>query len=409
MSQGWRRSELKRDLDIDALYAALESSKSERGMSWRMLASELGLPDHTVFTRLSRGQVPDVKTLLSLAGWLGVPLETYAHGEVSRVDGRNISQVSTEMTFRADPLSKLTADKPRFGLSAGYTVSRGPWPAGEYVEFRAPAPKAGFDIDAFYAALESAKSALGMSWRALALELGLADHTVFTRMSRGQVPDVDTLLSLARWLGVRLETYAHDSFVQSNGRERTLDCIRTVLRDDSVLAPENVEALTSVLRATYDELVHHQVAEPQRHAMAPRSSVPMQRIHGGAAWKDRSALQDVRTDSGREFHVLGDTLEIKRHPRDWASSGGVVPRRPPTLKELTLPIPVAERPLPRDRRRELAEELATTRRDISRLALGMHRAIESSAPAEANPSLERSRPERSVERLSPVAPMNDLT
>jgi Bacteriophage CI repressor helix-turn-helix domain len=71
---------MKRNLDVDAFYGALESKKSELGVSWRSLAAELDLPDHTVFTRMSRGQTPDVGTLLSLSAWLGVPLETYAHG-----------------------------------------------------------------------------------------------------------------------------------------------------------------------------------------------------------------------------------------------------------------------------------------------------------------------------------------
>ncbi len=66
---------MKRDLNVDAFYGALESKKSELGVSWRGLAAELELSDHTVFTRMSRGQTPDVDTLLSLSGWLGVPLE----------------------------------------------------------------------------------------------------------------------------------------------------------------------------------------------------------------------------------------------------------------------------------------------------------------------------------------------
>jgi hypothetical protein len=47
---------LKRELDIQALYAAVESKKSEFGLTWRKLASELELGDHTVFTRMSRAR-----------------------------------------------------------------------------------------------------------------------------------------------------------------------------------------------------------------------------------------------------------------------------------------------------------------------------------------------------------------
>ena len=93
---------MKRNLDVDAFYGALESKKSELGVSWRGLAAELELPDHTVFTRMSRGQTPDVDTLLSLSAWLGVPLETYAHGEVAAPDSRSRTLESIRSFLRAD-------------------------------------------------------------------------------------------------------------------------------------------------------------------------------------------------------------------------------------------------------------------------------------------------------------------
>jgi hypothetical protein len=112
---------MKRDLDIDALYGALESKKAETGISWRLLASELELPDHTVFTRMSRGQVPDVDTLLTLSGWLGVPLETYAHGEVSALDSRQDTLKAIRTFLRADKaLTPDSADAITSVLRAAY-------------------------------------------------------------------------------------------------------------------------------------------------------------------------------------------------------------------------------------------------------------------------------------------------
>ena len=112
---------MKRDLDIDALYGALESKKEEAGISWRTLATELELPDHTVFTRMSRGQVPDAATLLSLAGWLGVPLETFARGEVAAVDTRQQTLESIRTFLRADKaLSAESADAITSVLRAAY-------------------------------------------------------------------------------------------------------------------------------------------------------------------------------------------------------------------------------------------------------------------------------------------------
>jgi hypothetical protein len=118
--------------------------------------------------------------------------------------------------------------------------------------------KRDLDIDAFYGALESKKSELSVCWRGLAAELELPDHTVFTRMSRGQTPDVDTLLSLSAWLGVPLETYAHGEVAAPDSRPQTLESIRSYQRADEALSEESAEAITSVLRAAYDQLAQRQ-------------------------------------------------------------------------------------------------------------------------------------------------------
>lgn len=114
--------------------------------------------------------------------------------------------------------------------------------------------KRDLDIDALYGALESKKAETSVSWRSLASELELPDHTVFTRMSRGQVPDVDTLLTLSAWLGVPLETYAQGEVSSPDSQQDTLLAIRTFLRADKALSPDSAEAITSVLRAAYDQL-----------------------------------------------------------------------------------------------------------------------------------------------------------
>ena len=93
---------MKRELDIQAFYAAVESKKSETGLSWRKLAEELDLGDHTVFTRMSRGQVPEINTLLSVSGWLGLPLDRFAHGEVTAPDSRRETMEAITSYLRAD-------------------------------------------------------------------------------------------------------------------------------------------------------------------------------------------------------------------------------------------------------------------------------------------------------------------
>lgn len=130
--------------------------------------------------------------------------------------------------------------------------------------------KRDLDIDAFYGALESKKAESGVSWRGLATELELADHTVFTRLSRGQVPDVDTLLSLSAWLGVPLETYSRGEVDAPDTRQDTLMTIQTFLRADKALTPESADAISSVLRAAYDQL-----AQDDRPAEAAEEARPV--------------------------------------------------------------------------------------------------------------------------------------
>ena len=129
--------------------------------------------------------------------------------------------------------------------------------------------KRDLNIDAFFGALESKKSELGISWRGLAAELELPDHTVFTRMSRGQTPDVDTLLTLSAWLGVPLETYTRGEVVAPDSRSQTLESIRSFLRADEALSQESADAITSVLRAAYDQLAQ----PPEVVAVEPELTV----------------------------------------------------------------------------------------------------------------------------------------
>lgn len=115
------------------------------------------------------------------------------------------------------------------------------------------------DIQALYAAVESKKSEFDLSWRQLASDLDLGDHTVFTRMSKGQVPETNTLLTLTGWLGMPLDEFAHGDVVAPDSRRHTLEAIQSFLRADKGLAPESASAIYSVMRAAYDQLADHEV------------------------------------------------------------------------------------------------------------------------------------------------------
>jgi hypothetical protein len=139
------------------------------------------------------------------------------------------------------------------------------------------------DIQAMYAAVESKKSEVGLSWRKLADELDLGDHTVFTRMSRGQVPEINTLLSLSGWLGLPLDRFAHGEMTAPDARRETMEAITSYLRADKALAPDSADAIASVLRAAYDQLARRQAAETDAPAPAGAAVDAPARAGAGAA------------------------------------------------------------------------------------------------------------------------------
>jgi transcriptional regulator with XRE-family HTH domain len=84
---------MRREIDVSALYGALDSKRSARKMSWRQLADELELSS-SIFTRLRQGRRPDFDSYIQMTGWLGVPLESFVGGE-------RPAEVETEETVAA--------------------------------------------------------------------------------------------------------------------------------------------------------------------------------------------------------------------------------------------------------------------------------------------------------------------
>jgi hypothetical protein len=136
------------------------------------------------------------------------------------------------------------------------------------------------DIQALYAAVESKKSEFALTWRGLATELELGDHTVFTRMAKGQIPEPNTLLTLTGWLGLPLEDFARGDVVAPDSRRHTLEAINSFLRADKALAPESAGAIYSVMRAAYDQLADETEGESMR---APQRAAEIESDHGIAA------------------------------------------------------------------------------------------------------------------------------
>jgi transcriptional regulator with XRE-family HTH domain len=63
-------------VDVEALYAALDSKRKARETSWREVARELEISPST-FSRMAQGRRPDIDTFATLLGWLGMPAESF--------------------------------------------------------------------------------------------------------------------------------------------------------------------------------------------------------------------------------------------------------------------------------------------------------------------------------------------
>ena len=89
----------ERSFDNDAFYAALDSAREARGLTWKQLASEAGVSASTL-TRIGQGRRPDVDSFAALVVWAGLPTEGFIVGE-SSIDPDALSEIS--VLLRRDP------------------------------------------------------------------------------------------------------------------------------------------------------------------------------------------------------------------------------------------------------------------------------------------------------------------
>lgn len=91
---------MKREVNVPALYSALDAKRAAESLSWRDVARRVGV-NHSIFTRLAKGHRPDVDSFVSLTGWLGMAPERFVEG----VDEPEMSEQTLEVIssyLRAD-------------------------------------------------------------------------------------------------------------------------------------------------------------------------------------------------------------------------------------------------------------------------------------------------------------------
>jgi transcriptional regulator with XRE-family HTH domain len=107
-----------------------------------------------------------------------------------------------------------------------------------------------FDTEAFRAALDSQRVAMGMTWKEVADEAGVSASTL-TRMAQGKRPDVDGLAALLRWSGLKAEMFIVAKGGTKKKEAEPIAQITAVLRADKSLSRASAQAIEEILKAAY--------------------------------------------------------------------------------------------------------------------------------------------------------------
>lgn len=90
-------------IDVVALYAALDAVRESRGISWRQLAREVQISPST-FSRLANRQKPDVDAFVAMVRWLKVPAERFM------TDGEDQDREEPPLMAELAPLLRARRD-----------------------------------------------------------------------------------------------------------------------------------------------------------------------------------------------------------------------------------------------------------------------------------------------------------
>lgn len=111
---------MKDDFDTEAFYAALNSQRSEKNMSWKDVADATGVNASTL-TRMAQDKLPDAKGMAALFAWSGFGANDFMHGKGSkkRTEPETLAKITA--VLRADKtLSKESAEAIEQILKATY-------------------------------------------------------------------------------------------------------------------------------------------------------------------------------------------------------------------------------------------------------------------------------------------------
>jgi transcriptional regulator with XRE-family HTH domain len=118
-----------------------------------------------------------------------------------------------------------------------------------------------FDAASFYEALDHARADRNLMWKDVAKRAKVSPSTL-TRLAQGRRPDVDSLAALVDWAGLRADDFVvRVQSEQPDPDSEPLALISTYLRADANLTDLQAEAISKVIRATYDAVVEQDRSE----------------------------------------------------------------------------------------------------------------------------------------------------
>lgn len=94
---------MKKEVDFEALYVALNAKRLTHEMSWKAVAGELDISPSS-FTNLSRGKGVDRTNFLTLTSWLGIASEKFLRDDPDAIEEAHAPETAAVVAghLRAD-------------------------------------------------------------------------------------------------------------------------------------------------------------------------------------------------------------------------------------------------------------------------------------------------------------------
>ena len=106
------------------------------------------------------------------------------------------------------------------------------------------------NVDALYGALNAKREAKGLSWRAVAKDIGVSP-SLLSRIGNGYRPDADGFVTLVTWLGMSAENFMMtEQKAAETAQPELVAQLAPLLRASKDLDENDVKYLEDVIQAT---------------------------------------------------------------------------------------------------------------------------------------------------------------